>query len=280
MARILQRVSVLLPAALALAAAPAGRAQVADVPVDIASHLVFLKGRVNGQGPFTFILDSGATDTVLTPAAAGAAGVRRPVTILGRRRVVADALVVGGLTVSNLPVRVFDPPQALPLRLDHGLNYHGLLGYTFLTNFVTTLDYRARRVRFDAGAGASGSAQPGVPLRVREGLTLVEARVNDVGPLTFAVDTGSAEVVLLPAAARRLRLAPVPSAAEPGVGFAALGRLAVGEAEVRNVPVVVHAAFAEDRSAPGYDGILGAPFLSNFVVTLDYRDRRLTLTPY
>ena len=106
-------------AALSLAAAagvpPASRAAEpvpCEYPVEIAGQVILVRTTVNGQGPFSFILDSGATETVVTPPAARRAGIA-----VGGG--LAGMVAVGETAVTNLPVLVMDPPQALSLRLDN-----------------------------------------------------------------------------------------------------------------------------------------------------------------
>jgi hypothetical protein len=90
------------------------------------------------------------------------------------------------------------------------------------------------------------------------------------------VDTGSAEVMLLPRAAEVLRLPTSPDHRADGIRFAMLDRIAVGKATVTNVSVVVQRLQREGVGALTYDGILGYPFLSRFKTTFNYRDQVLT----
>jgi hypothetical protein len=47
-----------------------------EIPVKIEGKVVFVSAKVNGEGPFTFVLDTGAMISVLTPAAAKKAGLK------------------------------------------------------------------------------------------------------------------------------------------------------------------------------------------------------------
>ncbi len=266
------------------------------VPIRLEAGLVFAEVRIDGQGPFTFILDTGATETVLTPRTARALGLRtQPVTATQATGVVRS-LAAGAAEVRDLRVFVFDPPQALSLRLDHGLDYHGLLGCSFLERFVTTLDYGARQVTFApvarrsaAAAGADEPVPPGaarVRFTLRDRLIHVPALVSAAGrsaTLPFLLDTGAAEVVLRPAAATRLGLGAAPAGGAGAVDAQprrmALDVLAVGAARAANVSAVVDALAGEAPPAGAYAGILGTPFLERFTLTLDYRERTLLLVP-
>lgn len=253
-----------------------------EVPVDIIGRVLFVNAHVNGEGPFNFILDTGASETVIIPRLAKKLGVSSfPVSSCQRRGRV-QSVAVGKATVEDLPVYVYDPPQALPLRLDKGIDYHGLLGYTFLRHFVTTVDYPKQRVRLrlpsrppPAGTESTGKEER-IPFTLLEQLIYVRGSVNGKGPVTFLLDTGSAEVLLWPSVAERLNLT---TRAMPQYGHTALARLArlgLGQAMVGNVPAIVRPAPAKPPSNR-YHGILGYPYLSKFVVTVDYGSRVIML---
>jgi len=174
--------------------------------------------------------------------------------------------------------------QAISLRLDKGINYAGILGYPFLSKSVFSIDYQRLRLEW-SGSAASGTAfkipQAGlrVPFVLRDRLVHISALVNGRGPVTFLVDTGSAEVLLMPRAAELLRL-PVSSAQRAdGIRLTTLERITVGQVTVTNVPAIIHRLRREGEGALSYDGILGYPFLSQFKTTFNYQDNVLILEP-
>ncbi len=245
------------------------------------ARVLFVSGRVNGRGPFTFIVDTGATETVITPRTARELGVRTSPVSPRQKTGVVRSISVGGATLRDFRVFVFDPPQAVQLRLDKGINYHGILGYTFLSYFITTIDYRAARMTLvpvhsrgkDDLVSAKATAR--VPFELVDRLIHVKAGVNGAATLPFLVDTGSAEVLLMPRVAAKIGVRGTALPKHPGARLARLDRVAVGGAQVQNVPAVVHALPHDTR--PTYAGILGTPFLSQFTVTFNYRDRVLLL---
>jgi len=254
-----------------------------DVPVEIAGRVILLQAHINGTGPMSFILDTGATETVIVPSAATKAGIVSHRASPTQYKGTVESISVGSAEVNRLDVFVFDPPQALSLRLDKGINYSGILGYTFLSRFITTIDYGRSTVRLvpiaswpkDKWRIPAGAFV--VPCQVAGGSILVRGAVNGRGPVTFVLDTGSAEVLIVPKVAQALGLAQSAAPEYPGVGFSRLERVALGQAGVVDVPAIVHSLPAERQAGYSYDGILGYPFLSHFKVTLNYRDRLLVL---
>ena len=133
-------------------------------------------------------------------------------------------------------------------------------------------------------AAASAGARPQdvtVPLESGLGVWITMVTVNGNYRGRFLVDTGSSVIVLAPAFARMVGV--LSSGGRAAVELqtlsgrtsgpsATLASLRVGDAELRDAPVVLH-----DPGA-GLDGILGNTFLSQYRVTVDGDRRELRLT--
>ena len=111
---------------------------------------------------------------------------------------------------------------------------------------------------------------------------LVSARINGAGPVTLILDTGSGYTLIAPSVLGKL-----------GVSTEAVGRgllkgvtgmsyanavwvssVEVGEAKVGPLLVIAH-----DAGLTEADGLLGRDFLANFNVTIDSKERVVTLAP-
>jgi len=132
--------------------AGAGASAHAEVPFRLAGPvkpLVLVPAFVNGRGPHTFVLDTGASATVLSPQLAallriettaaepmtGAGGMLQAT--LGR----VGSLTVGSAALANVAVMVADFLGELGRVVETPLD--GILGYNFLRHFRVTLDYPA-----------------------------------------------------------------------------------------------------------------------------------------
>ena len=109
---------------------------------------------INGKGPYTFTLDTGATATTLTPSlirelgietyerdnalASGVGGGRIPV-----RFATVDKLQVGDEVVENEEVLVIDFESVLG-----GCATAGVLGHSFLKKYQLHVDYRSNTMAF------------------------------------------------------------------------------------------------------------------------------------
>jgi predicted aspartyl protease len=116
---------------------------------------------------------------------------------------------------------------------------------------------------------------PGAPV-------LVKAKINGVGPITLILDTGADGTLISPSVLSRLGLSPInePPVAVKGVtGMGYAGRvwvdfIEVGETKVGPLLVAVYEA-----ALKGADGLLGRDFLSHLKVTIDPKEKVVTLSP-
>ena len=116
---------------------------------------------------------------------------------------------------------------------------------------------------------------PGLPV-------LVSAKINGAGPISLILDTGSDRTLVAPAVLQRLGVSTED--ASQGVVKGVTGTssavtvwvqsVEVGEARVGPLLIVVH-----DADLKGADGLLGRDFLANFNVTIDSKEKVVTLAP-
>ncbi|HMK66852.1 MAG TPA: retropepsin-like aspartic protease [Thermodesulfobacteriota bacterium] len=117
---------------------------------------------------------------------------------------------------------------------------------------------------------------PGAPV-------LVQARINGIGPIPLILDTGADHTIISPSALARLGISGenVPSVTLKGVtGTASASRvwvdfIEIGEARVGPLLIAVYPA-----DLKGAEGLLGRDFLFKFNMTIDSKERVVTLTPH
>jgi hypothetical protein len=116
---------------------------------------------------------------------------------------------------------------------------------------------------------------PGAPI-------LVSASIGGSGPLTLILDTGADRTLVAPQALSRLGIATadapraeIRSVTGTGQGLVVqVGSVEVGEAKVGPLRIIVH-----DADLKTADGLLGRDFLEHFTVTIDAKERLVTLVP-
>lgn len=171
-------------------------------------YLIVVQTVVNDTGPYSFLLDTGATHTVIDPALARE--LRLPVigqasltTVLDVRR---DQLArlkkvrVGGSEISEIGA-VIDRLDQVKLKAP---GIRGVLGEDYLSTFDFLIDYRHRTLRFggDVPAGERCRFETigryhGAPTTNR---LLIEAEFVDVnsGKVQLQLDTGARMPELFP----------------------------------------------------------------------------------
>jgi predicted aspartyl protease len=262
-----------------------------------AQPLILLPVEVNGEGPFEFILDTGAGTSLLSSELGQKLGIK----IIGSKEgqsaggavsvslARVSSLAVASAKLDDVDVGLVDLSQ---IGKTVGTKIDGDLGYNFLKHFRVTLDYRKNEIRFDDPkrlelAGQS-TAVTEVVMRLAgpaKPLILVDVYANGRGPFQFAIDTGTSTTAITPELAKQLGVASLPiGAATTGgapvdVTAGVLQSFQVGDARIDNLAVVVADFFAMLSDALGakLDGIVGYNFLRNYKVALDYPNVTLSL---
>lgn len=109
--------------------------------------------RINGQGPYEFVLDTGATLTCVDAALADSLGLPRARGQVGAgggiqgtagsmRLVEIDSMSIGSARAEGLTGCAVDLAQIRSM----GIDARGLVGLNFLTPFRVTLDFAAGRL--------------------------------------------------------------------------------------------------------------------------------------
>jgi predicted aspartyl protease len=272
--------------------------EAAEVPFRTFHNLLLVDVAVNGGEPRPFILDTGASGTLVDAAAVEeeAAAERGTVTVRGAggeqelALVRLDSLALGG-------ARLLGPTVALgdltPLAGLLGADVAGILGYDFLGNFVVKVDYENSRVTFyDPTSFAAPEGVAFIPADTSSGHPIIEMAVGGHRG-RFVVDLGNPGPVILDggyvaehdlighAEAKlpaRMKGAGGPKTTEAFV--VRMEEVAIGPYELAG-PIVVLPAEAETipRCGEGVIGNVGWQVLSRFTFYVDYPGDRFGLAP-
>ena len=225
--------------------------------------------RINDEGPFDFLLDTGTNSTLLTPELAARLRLRPAdrvmlVTVAGERdvpRALLRKVEVGGSAAADVEALVsgLEPLRRLDPRVC------GVLGQNFLGRFNYTLDYEGRAVSFEGGDGGGPPRGVRVPFALEEGKLIVAAFSGPPAPraLRLVLDAAAGGLVIfddpqgglaLALGARGVSL--LLTEAGSGEALAArLGSLRVGDRRLEDVPVAILRGDAA-RAARPEDGLL------------------------
>jgi predicted aspartyl protease len=261
-----------------------------------AQPLILVPVEVNEQGPFDFILDTGAGTSLLSVELAEKLKVK----VLGSKQgesaggavsvslAKVDSLSIGSARLADVDVGIVDLKH---IGATVGARIDGDLGYNFLKSFRISIDYEKGQLRLDDPRRLdvfNRTGQTEVPLRLAspaKPLILVDVHANRRGPFQFAIDTGTSTTAITPELAKQLgvRGSPVGPVTTGGAHVAVkagvLNSFMVGGAKMDNMPVVIADFFAALSEAVGarLDGIVGYNYLRNYKVVIDYPNERLSL---
>jgi predicted aspartyl protease len=253
-----------------------------------AAKLILAPVRVNGEGPFDFILDTGngSFPVLISKALADRISVNadKDSTETGFavefdrsfNLGVLDSFEIGDIKADGLKTAVGAALDQIANRF--GQNICGNIGFPFLKNYKVTVDCQSQTLTFSNGF----ETQNGIPFETNP-LILVEVLANGVS-FTFALDTGASGTCISYAAAERLDLTlgkPVSlnRSETPNSHLASLTTLEVSQMVQRNVQVAV-AQFIEELNChleTQIDGVLGMNFWGKYRMTIDYPNSRLLL---
>lgn len=245
---------------------------------------------LNGRGPFRFMLDSGAALNVMTPETAARLGIKGQgkVTVQGTSNSTsAGSLVQVARTSLDSLVQADQTFAVVPIGYPGA---DGLLGFQWLRQAVTRIDWAARKLTFydPAAYVYRGPARPHT-LDFHGNVPRVEARI-DGHKGWFNLDTGDfAGVTVNPAFARATGLDTTYTSGEEshygGVGGGARALLTqaklleLGDARLQAPQLQLSRQTRDLLSAPGLAGNLGYGVLHRFNIVLDYPGRRIYFEP-
>ncbi len=265
------------------AAPPPPEAVVAELPFEPTGepNRIVLNLAPEGGRPFRMFLDTGASRSVLTPRVARQLGVsvRRTKDTPYRR-----ATRLGRDLLFYVDTRSTDTASKT------GWEY-GLLGGEFLDDYVVELDFPGRRVRFldpkryEVPEETTAPDESVVPIRLRGTRIGVEIEL-DGKPLQVMLDTGAPWTAVMSGNAAHELGIDVGSLPDYGTARTAVGpmELRLHESdgfrfaafEFETMPILVAPRGWYNLAGPS-DSVVGYDVLSQFVVRIDYKRRRLWL---
>lgn len=263
--------------------------QAVEIPMVLAGTQILVEGvKVNGRGPYRFLLDTGAqgagrADVSLvqalnlpqvgvTGASDGSGGARRELTV---NRI--DRLEFGGLVFENLEVVSRDyNGDAEAVR--GGIS--GILGIDLFHGYLLTLDYGRGVLRLEPGALPPADGRgvlaldpdrpvPSVMMTLGGRQVLASIDTGSMGDIGIGQETADAlTFVTPPVGAGQARTVSGEFEILQGRidGDLELGAIRIPRPEVTVIP---HFRVAN----------LGGEFLKNFVTTLDMANRRVRFAP-
>ncbi|HTV14412.1 MAG TPA: aspartyl protease family protein [Acidobacteriaceae bacterium] len=291
--------AALLAPSLAVAQAPAPSAQTpprdftmpasGQVTVAAKDGLTF-DVRINGQGPFHALFDTGS-DNLMTASLARRLGIQlsgnsQPFgggsAVISAQKTQIETLEVGDLTLSNQPFYVISPADAQD---DEDPSI--VLGYETLQRLIVTVDPARNQITFTDDAAFHPPARASrIPLTIAGFVLLADGSVNGI-PGRFVLDTGNEFCFELDDAfVRPNHLVETTGAHYRGFAGSSYGgkysdawiarvdQVKLGDAEVRHIVTDLSTV---NPTGGGISGNVGQSILLQFRSTWDVRHHALYL---
>ncbi len=262
-----------------------------QVKFNFQDHLILAEVYLDNQGPFNFMIDTGLYPSQVSTEVARQVGLK-----LGPRGGNVFGLGTGQLptyptTLNNVKIGALGVPlvRAMAVDMSHFQTLetpiHGILGYSFLKDRVTTIDYQTQTLTFSPSVADTFRENrvqnlQKFPLQLVGGrIPLLPALKVNGQHLSAWLDTGcNATLVLSRQEVRRLDL----KKAKLNVRADAVGtrgslpievyyadQVTLGESPQDSVAVFAH--------GQAMSNLAGNELLKGYVITLDYPGRMLYL---
>lgn len=244
---------------------------------------------VNGTGPFSFVLDTGASVTSLGKKLVDKLEIE---TRAGSRTEARG--VGGGIPVNYADVEIgigsleFEKDEVYVLDFDaifRGMGSRdGAFGFTTLKHCTMSLSYANERFRLHKGKSPRELEWISFEYLQDSHLIGLPVHINGDGPFNFALDTGAGGTVMSPELAKKLGLdvQDMPGIAR-GLGgdvqlqMAEINSLSVGTSKITNGRVVVlDSSKVSPKGKLIENGIIGYDFLKNFETVIDYPSKQIS----
>ncbi len=270
-----------------------------DIPMQLATDLILLEVAVNGVGGMHFLLDTGASVSVINQSLVTRLGLEkkgRLVEVIGAAgRAEAsftrvDSIAMPGLELVNQRLLSVDLDPFLPYV---GRRVDGILGYDFISRFVLKLDYENQTISAyrPSAYRYTGEGQV-LDIELQGNLPVIKGLVEDEHEGGFLLDTGASAALVLHrefiGAHNLLRgkrdRREVFSGGVGGVVrqiSAHLTAFGLGQYRFTDLPALFSLeprSVGRSRRTP-VAGKIGATLLNHFTICLDYRQGRVILEP-
>ena len=285
---------------------------VVTIPFELHGNRPFIQVKINNKQTLRFVIDTGASLSVISDKAAALLGIRAVARGGSARAVggdgsfsiiygVLDSMEFGDAKVDLVPAYIrtvhtsADTPEEQ--RAD------GYIGLSVLSNYAVTIDYKEKKLILDRSEvrDVPTSTDPlltnkdsiNIPLRTTSGgLASAEGLLEGhEKPFNFIIDTGASTTVISKAAVKRFALENLKlknalfrvvgaAGIEDDVEAIGFQTLTVNGLRQRNArALILNLDPVNETSGFEQHGIIGGDFLRHFCVQLDLRTYQFNLTP-
>ncbi len=267
------------------------------IPFQFVSNEILVPVSVNGLPGKLFLLDTGATQSILdtecfqniAPKNNDEISITTGSGAMKMRFLELKSLKLGDVTIDDVPVAVADLSKFSQLL---NVRPQGLIGANVLKRFLLTIDYDRHELWLqDPDKATPPEGAVVVPTKPSLGVSglAVDGVIDGKLKLTFLIDSGAAFNHVAESLIKKLDNEPIlPVGVIKGLdgtpvrtGAVRFNKLEIGDKLKVDEPVFSVAPSLPNSAAPagiisgGSLAIIGNPLLSHYRVTIDYRNQRI-----
>ena len=289
--------------------------EVVTIPFELHGNRPFINVKINNKQTLRFVIDTGASLSVISDKAAQALGIKA-VARGGHARAVGgtgsfgivysvlESVGIGDAKIDIVPAYIRTVHTTDDAPIDQRAD--GYIGLSVLSNYAVTIDYKEKKLILDRSEIKEVPApiptpevlpqtqdSINIPLRSTSGgLASAEGILEGYEkPFNFIIDTGASTTVISKAAVKRFSLDNLKlkdslfrvvgaAGVEDNVEAIGIQTLTVNGLRQRNArALILNLEPVNETSGFEQHGIIGGDFLRHFRVQLDLRKYQFHLTP-
>jgi hypothetical protein len=274
------------------------------LPFEMHRNLILIKAKINGYGPFNFLLDTGVSNSIITDP-----GLKDSLQLSQGRNIVLvgagdgdnlQAFVTYGLTIQMPGITatkhsmVVLSSDILQLSNYVGVPVHGILGYDFFCNMVVDINFHSNTITLHKPLNYKYKRKGvAVPIILEEKRPYLKAfsQIDDstIVPVKLIIDTGAGHALSLETGTHeKITISDPAIRTQLGIGLNGIisgymGRTKnfnIGRYQIKNIITSFpdFGLVAAKNKIPR-NGNLGIDMLRRFNITFDYSRQMMYLKP-
>ena len=263
------------------------------LPMEVINNHTYIEGKLNGAGPYRFLIDTGWGTSSITPEVARALrlSTRGAQKTVGAGEGTAEnaftklsKMQFGSVQLRNQSLLV---TSAFDGKTRDGVNnFGGMLGYELFKRFVVTMDFERHTLTFSLPENFTAPGGMIVPFKLSNSMPLVHGEIDGVSG-EFIIDSGFPGAIILYsnfvskhdlANKFKPRFETITGWGIGGpvrAGVTRAGIFKMGDVNVSNSILTLSLLKSGTLADPYMAGAVGSEILKRFTVTFDYRRRQM-----
>lgn len=265
-------------------------------PIKMMGNYMMVEGTINGEGPYTFFVDTGASNSVIDLAVADKVGLKQEGGMQGEA-IGGDVqvtfgkvkeLTIAGITFKNNTAAIIDLMSNVG-KYFPSITLGGIIGYDLLGRFAIELHYDSSQlILYRPGKFEPQAGMKMIPMEISEGIISIKGKLEGKD-ITMMVDTGNSSSLHISSQyVEKEKLLENRKTAMGWWGGAAgmeegrIGRvksLEIAGFEMKDIICEFSTTEAGVLGNTNDDANLGGEILSRFVIVFDFPGNRMGLLP-